>query len=353
MKACPNCYLSFNDGYICPHCGGQLVDYSPEQPSGAYQAQQAQSGYYDRSAQSTQMMQSIPQQASYHQPQYQPQAQYSQPMNNFPPTVIKKRTGLVVFLTLLLLALAAFSGYLVYEEYIERTQPTEMDTQVVGSAWDWYTSVNGMFAQLQLLNPVQENPAAAALDRGASKRNQSANDDGSELASELDSNMVAEANATVSPGDGENTAAASASPSSSPTSAEDAASVHNSDVTSDAANAVGNAEAEALNDAEAGNTDALSTSMEALGESISELMGVTFALALITNEQYIQAVDGPMQALKEKYPDLVASWDGLKGAASGKLDTPEDIQYIAQKFTQAGESFKRIAETEGFDTSSW
>ena len=65
MKACPNCYLSFNDGYICPHCRGQLVDYNPDQQSQAspYQSQgaayQAQQSYYDAPAQHTQFYRSI------------------------------------------------------------------------------------------------------------------------------------------------------------------------------------------------------------------------------------------------------------------------------------------------------
>lgn len=350
MKACPNCYLSFNDGYICPHCGGQLVDYSPEQQTqtSSYQAQQS---YYDAPAQQTQMMQSAPAQPQYSQPA--PQPQYQQPANNFPPTVIKKRTGLVVFLVLLLLALGAFAGYLVYEEYQERTKPTELESKVVGSAWEWYTSVEGMFATVEAMNPVEEQTGGIP-ERGADKRSSSATKAGDQLANELQTDITTDANAGAAPGDGENAAAVAASPQASATSPEDAASVHNSDVVaSDAANAVGNAEAGALDAAASGNTAALTESMKELDESIDEMMVVTMALAVLSNDDYLKTVDAPIQSMKEKFPDLVSSWDGIKSALGSDTSTINEFRNSANKFRQAGDSFKRAAEKYGFDTANW
>ncbi len=355
MKACPNCYLSFNDGYICPHCRGQLVDYNPDQQSQAspYQSQgasyQAQQSYYDAPSQQTQSMQSAPAQVQYSQPASQ--AQYQQPTNNFPPTIIKKRTGLVVFLVLLLLALGAFAGYLVYEEYQERTKPTDLETQVVKSAWEWYTSVEGMFATIEELNP-EEQQTGGIPERGSSNKSASAGAAaaGDQLANEIDADMTAES----TPGDGENAAAVAASPQASATSPEDAASVHNSDVVaSDAANAVGNAEAGALDAAASGDASALTESMKELDASIDEMLVATMALALLSNDDYLKTVDGPIQSLKEKFPDLVGSWDGIKSALGSDVSNMSEFRYAAQKFRQAGDSFKRAAEKYGFDTASW
>lgn len=74
----------------------------------------------------------------------------------FHPPSSRSAQVLVVFLVLLLLALGAFAGYLVYEEYQERTKPTDLETQVVKSAWDWYTSVEGMFATVEEMNPAEQ-----------------------------------------------------------------------------------------------------------------------------------------------------------------------------------------------------
>lgn len=361
MKACPNCYLSFNDGYICPHCRGQLVDYNPDQQSQAspYQSQgaayQAQQSYYDAPSQQSQSMQSSPAQVQYSQPA--PQPQYQQPTNNFPPTIIKKRTGLVVFLVLLLLALGAFAGYLVYEEYQERTKPTDLETQVVKSAWDWYTSVEGMFATVEEMNPAEqqtggipERGTESKSARSGSGASVGANAAGDQPAGELDADMTAGA----TPGDGENAAAAAESPQASATSPEDAASVHNSDVVANnATNADSNTEAGASGAAAPVDAAALTESMKELNASIDEMMVATMALALLSNDDYIKTVDGPMQSLKEKFPDLVGSWDGMKSALGSDMSNMDEFRLAAQKFRQAGESFKRAAEKYGFDTANW
>lgn len=330
MKACPNCYLSFNDGYICPHCGGQLVDYSPTQ-TGSYQSQ---SSYYDPPAQAYQ--QSAP--------------QYAQPAAaGFPPTIIKKRTGLVVFLIILLLALGAFAGYLVYEEYNERTQPTELETEVVNGAWEWYSTVDGMFTVLEeMLDAADEN---ASGDAGATD-NSTANAAGDQLASEVDAELLEEANATVSPGDGVNTQADASSPAATQPSAETAANVHNSDIGSDdissIADAVGDAEAAAMSDAMEGTHDALDQSIEVLGQTIGDAMAAATTITTIANSELLDSVDLPMQALNEKYPDLVSSWNGVKNALTTDLSSLGRITMAAIEFRRAGESFKRQAESSGF-----
>lgn len=362
MKACPNCYLSFNDGYICPHCGGQLVDYSPEpqvQAANPYQGMAAtQGGYYDQS------MQSAAYQSQYNQPASQ---YYQPPANNFPPTIIKKRTGLVVFLTLIVLALAAFSGYLVYEEYQDRTKPSEIEVGVVGSAWEWYSSMNDTFTTIEEMNPTDEqDDAANSLIRGSSSQTKSTQDTADAISSE-ELQRLAETGGQIAPdtgagtetGDGENAAAVASSPTSSPASAEDIASVQNSDVvptggsgdsTSEGneSSATGNADGTSSDGSAMENSNALMKAIDSLGVSMDQIMAINTVLAIVSNPGYLDTIDKPMQAMKEKYPELVSSWDGLKSAIPSNSENINQVRGAITKFRQAGESFKRTAEKSGF-----
>lgn len=360
MKACPNCYLSFNDGYICPHCGGQLVDYNPDQ-----QAQSSyQSSYYDQpqqASQPTQVMQA-PAPAPAPQAHYQqPAAQYHQPVNNFPPTIIKKRTGLVVFLFLLVIALGAFGGYLVYKDYQEATQPSDLETSVVKSAWTWYTALDGMFTVMEeSQQAAQGQTAENPYDRGANKSTGASGASGASG----DSGSAGDASASggesgagdtagaegESAMDGENTAAVASSPTSSPTSAEDAAAVHNSDVVSDDG-AAGSGEGAAGSTSPTSadqEVASITESMGELGESIGQSLAAAMGIAILASPDYLDTVDAPMQALKEKYPDLVSSWDGIKSALASPMENEAQMIMVGQQVRQAGESFKRTAEKEGF-----
>lgn len=137
MKSCAHCNLYFNDGQVCPQCGGQLTDYYPQQ-------QQQNAAYYQQQA------------GAYQNPQ-QSTAAAQQPIQ-----VIKKRTGLVIFLLILVLALAAALGFMIFQSSQQESGPDPLDQAVLDSAWSWYTEVYDLTAQASIYYTTTTNARAAA-----------------------------------------------------------------------------------------------------------------------------------------------------------------------------------------------
>lgn len=120
MKYCQYCNQAYYNGEVCPQCGQWMVDMDP-----SYQPQYMSYDY------------GMTQNAAY------------QSYGN-PP---KKRTGLIAFLLLLVVALAATVAVLLVnpfgttEKAIEK--PTATEKAVVQSAWDYYAAVYSLLKDMQ------------------------------------------------------------------------------------------------------------------------------------------------------------------------------------------------------------
>ncbi len=87
---------------------------------------------------------------------------------------------------------------------------------------------------------------------------------------------------------------------------------------------------------EGADAAALSQSLEDMGEAMGQLIGYSIALSALANEDQIQILDGPMQALREDHPDLVTAWDNLKSVVSGFItENLQDEENEAQGSSSA------------------
>lgn len=374
MKSCPNCNLYFNDGYACPQCGGALYDqdaYMQQQPAYpqetmAYGSYPAAPGYEQPYAQqqaygyapAQQPQQPYAQQPAAYQPTQAyvapepaytaPEPAYAEPAYLEPvpepaastasaPLVIEQKgsrgkTVTIVILAVLAVALGAACTFFALNGSSE-PKPTELETAVVNSAWTWQTNVNDM---------LDEMDAAAAMLRGSSDNADAtasaAAAEGGEAGATAEAEATAPAeegevapteapNATETP-DAPDAAAASEEPI-----AEDA-SAATEELTPDEAAAIAETKdavtaiAEGDMSGAAAAENALGSEFAQMGESVGELLGYTVALASLASEEQMQALDAPMQALREDYPDLVSAWDAVRDTIT---------TYMANSFSdQAG-----------------
>lgn len=356
MKTCPNCNLYFNDGYACPNCGGALYDQDPYGQQAAYGQdtmaynpyaaapeyntgydQQAYGGYAQQQpygygsvqqqqpygAQSAPLYQSAPQ-----MPATEPA--YAEPVASLPTvtaapaaaaavTIAKPthrvRNTLLIILALIVTAVASILIYATVSN-MKGSEPTELETAVVNTAWTWQADVNGLLDEMEgTLNNLQSVAEAANAPADAAADANAAGNNAADAAAAADAATVAEATA--------NAADAAAETVESLTEGDAAVPA---EATADAAEAAVAAaeDAAALQaDAASAAADAAATSANAAAstvDSLKQLLGFSIAIQAFATEGQLQAIDSPMQALNETYPDVVTAWNSLRDVLANYRD---------------------------------
>lgn len=357
MKTCPNCNLYFNDGYACPNCGGALYDQDPYGQQAAYGQdtmaynpyaaapeyntgydQQAYSGYAQQQpygyggaqqqqpygAQSAPLYQSAPQmpaaEPAYPEPAASLPTVTAAPAASAAVTIAKPthrvRNTLLIILALIVTAVASILIYATVFN-MKGSEPTELETAVVNTAWTWQADVNGLLDEMEgTLNNLQSvaEAANAPTDAAADANATDANTADAAAAAAADAAAVAEATAN----------AADAAAETVESLAEGDAAVP-AEATADAAEAAAAAaEAAAALQADAASAaDAAATSAHATAsavDSLKQLLGYSIAIQAFANEGQLQAIDAPMQALNETYPDVVTAWNSLRDVLANYRD---------------------------------
>lgn len=328
MKTCPNCNLYFNDGYACPQCGGALYDQDPyaqqmpyeqypTQPYGYQQQGYVQQPYGYQQTQPYAMPEPAP---AYAEPEPEPIA----PVSTAVPTktiVMKQgsrgKTVAIVLLALIAVALGALCAF----QFITNgkgSEPTELESAVAQSAWTWQTSVSDLLDEMDASTVALMNQASSASTEAEAAEDAAAAAENAEGAT---ATTVENAEATA------DEAEAQADEATATEAEQQAATEDTTDI----------AEAEALVEgAEGQTTDA--TAQQPTTDQVSQLMEYAVALAALASDDQIKAVDAPMQALREEYPDMVTAWDEVRQTvtdyAQGLAQEPED-QSATESTTEA------------------
>lgn len=361
MKTCPNCNLHFNDGYVCPQCGGALYDQDPYAQQAAYPADPAAygaypAGYEQPYAQPTQPYGYAPQQPYVQQPAaYQPTQAYAAPEPAYaepapepaplpvatasvaagaPPAKSSRgKTAAIVILAILAVALGAACAYL-FLTNPPKQGPTELERTVVNEAWSWQTNVSDLLDEMDAaaatLNGTPESASADTKEPAA----------GTEGAANATAADAATANTepTETPNEGAPSPADTASSSlAAEEPAAQAASTDTEPLTDDEAAAL--AEAEALVAAAEANAAerrpenaAAATNLEQMGTA-GKLLGHMVTLAALASDDQMDTLNAPMQALSEDYPELVTAWDNVRDTVTTYLQEHLNSQDAAKRNT--------------------
>lgn len=395
MKSCPHCNLYFSDGYACPQCGGPLYDQDAFAQQAAYPAapgyeQQpyAQQSYGYAAPQQTYAPQ--PTQTAAYQPM--PAQTYSAPEPTYvepapepatpqvaaapataAPRAAKRKGGrgktiAIVLLAILAVALGAACAFLALDRPAEEPKPTQLESAVVNSAWTWQTNVSDLLDEMDAAAATMENAPAGSQGANAP----AAAPEAATAGEDAPADAVAAAGEAEAATDAAATSTADAMAAEEQPVAEDVATQTEAPTDEEAAAL---AEAEALVAAAEANQATGQTltpeaaganaGLEQMGESIGKLMGYMVSLATLVSDEQMQALDAPLQAMREEYPDLVSAWDAVRDiittyaeenlsnqddAAANDADPAKWEQFL-ESFRTASDDFLQKANEAGFALS--
>lgn len=414
MKVCPGCGTVYDNGEICGNCGNYLVSMSQDLPQsyGGYDSAPIQGAGYSGSSYS----QDLYSQSSYpsysssaydpssyptqdfpqSQPSYSSSYSAPSPSPSYPSQpaypvvpVVKKRTGLVVFLLLLVLLLSAAIVYLaVFRGALDwlinpQEGPTQMEQAVATSAWDWYSQINAQVSASDIMNQMdtsKTNIREDVYNAIQNTQNGTANNSAEEASNaDASSNAASSAsqNTQVQAPQGAQTQTAAFMSSDMPS--DNAASPYSVLVTNNtgsSASAGGASSASEGDSAIAGQMQGLDSALSSMGSLYEGL----YTLNMLLQTDYAENINAPMEALPDEYSDLKAGWKDLyttmmqwandsglnaplssSGNASGADSSQSGVGNMNQgmfvetymRVQQSAQNFKRLASTAGFDTANW
>ncbi len=248
------------------------------------------------------------------------------------------KTVVIIILAILAAALAGACAFLAINSGGD--DPDGLEQAVVSSAWTWQSSVSGMLDEMEAVYaPFAANGQEATQAEGSGAHAADANAATADAVSEAED---AEASADTAEAEADAAAQAEADAQTEPDAEDAEVNVDAAAASDEADTALAEAEAmvEAAEDmtatTEGADAAALSQSLEDMGEAMGQLIGYSIALSALANEDQIQILDGPMQALREDHPDLVTAWDNLKSVVSGFItENLQDEENEAQGSSSA------------------